>query len=756
MFVNVKGNYTVRKIKTLSFLLAVCTLVSTVAVLFTTGVSAVPAEFDAVTEPVPKDNVLFESDFDTNYSMQGVKAVGNPKNLKQIRKESGCYLQIDKILQNYVGVYFTHPTDTIPAGTYQFTGYFRMMHEGEVTGLRVIFRGEEGGEAVNQKTVTVYPTSDKWLKVQFYITLNKPLTNINVCGQTDPLYVQAYCMDNFSLVPVDPSVVPDGYTIPQFGTTVSGKEAEASQVDSQFSWPAWNAEYEERYEVQGVIVNQDADSFIGGTITQDSIESFAKGYEGSHVTDFMLCVNNMNSTFSTDLETWTDLGDKYLQKVENGVEVDYSTNGTAKAAYNKFVVQGLDYFAMLCEEFPKVGIHPWISFRMNDLHDQGEKTSLLLSDFFHENPQYRIVQENRRSYAAGGSYYFRALNYAVPIVRSRMLAYIDEALGKYDCYGIELDFQREIWLWEHGKEYAGIEILNDFMRDVADIVSKYEVARKKDIKVCVRVASNIETNYDFGLDVMTWAAEDLIDMVIPTGRWGTTDTDIPVTLWTSMMHPFEVVVAPCIEIRIVSGNSSYVGKHTLETYNGIAASFLSQGADKVALFNQYIGAPGITDKQKVSTTDEEVAGNYRHWNIVSTIGSYDKLMTLSRRLILTSNDTYMFWRKSNGQLQFWPETGTTGTLKFPIGDVPVGGTAVIKFSVNTPNDVNPPDVYINSVKAKFLRVEANEEGYTTKPVLVYEIPASARDDMFAVAEITPHAAPLRCDYAEVRIDPPKN
>ena len=727
---------------------------------FATGVSAEAAEFDAVTEPLESGNVLYESDFDSNYSMQGVEAVGNSKNLKQIRTDTGCYLQIDKIIQNYIGVNFHHPNATISAGTYQFTGYFRMMHEGEVTSLRIIFHGENSdGESTTQLTVTVYPTSDEWLKVQFYLTLNSPLSSINVCGQTDPRYVQPYCMDNFSLVPVDPSVVPDDYKISSFGTPVSGAEAEASQVDSKFSWPNWNGEFESRYDVQGVIVNQDADSFIGSVTTEDALRDFAEGYAGSHVTDFMMCVNNMNSTYPS--KVFTSLSDKYLQKKEGynpkteaPYDVDYSTNATAKAAYNKFVVQGIDYFKILCEEFPKVGINPWISFRMNDLHGQGEKTSLLLSDFFHENPQYRIVQENRRDYAAGTSYYFRALDYGVEAVRDRFLAYIDEALGRYDCYGIELDFQREIWLWSHGKEYNGIEILNDFMRDVADIVSKYEVARKKDIKVCVRVASNIETNYDFGLDVMTWAAEDLIDMIIPTGRWDTTDTDIPVTLWTSMMHPFEVTVAPCIEINIVSGKSDYVGEHTLETYNGIAASFLSQGADKVALYNQYISS-AISDKQKVSTTDEDVEGNYRHWNIVSTIGSHDKLMTLSRRLILTSNDTYQVWRQSNAQLQFWPEIGQTGTLRFPIGDVPVGATAVIKFSVNTPNDANPPDVYINSVKAKFLRVETNEEGYTTKPVLVYEIPASALNDMFAVAEITPHAAPLRCDYAEIRIDPAK-
>ncbi len=746
-----------KKINSIYFLLITCAFVCAMTVLMAIGVSAMPAEFDAVTDPIPTNNVLFESDFDSTNSMQGVKPGGNSNNLKQIRTNTGSYLQLDKIIQNYVGVHFIHPTQKIPAGTYQFTGYFRTMYENEVTALRVIIVGDTGDAATTEQiTATVYPKSSEWLKVQFYVTLKNPLEYINVCGESDSRFVQPYCMDNFSLVPVNPSVVPSGYQIPQFGTPVSGAEAEASQVDSLFCWPKWDAEFESRYDVQGVIVNQDADSLIVGATNEEELVKFARGYEGSHVTDFMMCVNNMNSTYPSNV--FTSLSDKYLQKIENGIAVDYSTNVTAKAAYNSFILNGVDYFAILCNEFPKVGINPWISFRMNDIHGQGEETSVLLSDFYHENPQYRRVQESRRSYAAfdaGASDYFRALDYSVPAVRNRMLAYIDEALGRYNCYGIELDFQREIWLWAHGKEYSGMEILNEFMRDVADIVDKYEKARKNDIKVCVRVASNIETNYDLGLDVMTWAAEDLIDMIIPTGRYNTTDTDIPVTLWTSMMHPFGVTVAPCIEIRIVSGKPDYVGNHTLETYNGIAASFLSQGADKIALYNQYI-VSAISDKQKVSTTDEEVAGNYRHWNIVSTIGSHDKLMTLSRRLILTQNDTYQVWRDSNAQLEFSPEIGQTGTLRLPIGDVPTGAIAVVKFSVNTPNDVVLPDVYINSKKAKFLKIESCEDGYTKKPMLVYEIPANALDDMFAIAQITPHAAALGCDYAEIRIDPAQN
>ena len=718
-------------------------------------VSAEPAEFNAVEEAVPDDNVLYMSDFDSAGALKGVSA--NQKQLTQVRTDTGSYLQMQYITTNYVGIKLIHPDGVIPAGEYYFTGYLRTMYVDEVTGLRIIFHSEEGELVIGKnasgaevKKFTVYPTSDEWMKVEGYVKLTEDLVDISVCGETDPKYIQPYCIDNFSLVP---ATIPDGYTIQNvWGQYVSGATAYASQVDSKFTWPVWYEEFEAQYEVQGVIVNQDADSLIGAVPgTVDGIKKFAYGYAGSHVTDFMICVNNMNSTFQTDLENWTDLVDKYYQTEENGVAVDYTNDSSAKGAYNHYVVNsealgGRDYFDILCEAFAEVGINPWISFRMNDLHGQGETTSVLLSDFYHNNPELRRVQENRRSYAAGNSYYYRALDWTHEIVRERFLAYINEALSRYDCYGIELDFQREIWLWHPGGEYNGIEILNDFMREVDALTELYGAKYGHEIKVCVRVASDVETNYDFGLDVLTWAAEDIIDMVIPTGRWSSTDTDIPVTLWTSLMHPHGVSVAPCIEIQ-TNGES----RHTFETYNGIAASFLSQGADKIALFNQYIGFEGINDIYKISSEDEMVAGTYRHWVIVSTIGSYEKLMTRNRRVILTYNDTYNIWQGSNSQLQMWGEAGETVTLRFPIGDLPLGATATVKFSVNTPNDTEPPIVYINSERAEFVSIEYNEEGYTTNPILCYRVPSSALDDMFAVVDITP-AHTLRIHYAEARVD----
>lgn len=181
----------------------------------------------------------------------------------------------------------------------------------------------------------------------------------------------------------------------------------------------------------------------------------------------MLCVNNTNATYPS--EVWTSLPEKYTQTVENGIAVNYRENPIAQNSFIHFVGKGEDYIKTFCENFKAVGINPWISFRMNDSHDHdaGVRTSVLLSDFYHKNPQLRRVH-HKDAATTSNKYYFNSMNYTYEAVREHMLALINEAMDRYgaDAYGIELDWQRDMWIWHPGGEYNGIEILNEFMREV--------------------------------------------------------------------------------------------------------------------------------------------------------------------------------------------------------------------------------------------------------------------------------------------------
>ena len=83
----------------------------------------------------------------------------------------------------------------------------------------------------------------------------------------------------------------------------------------------------------------------------------------------------MSTSPSKILETWID---KYNAKEENGIPVDYKATRAARV-YDLYVRQGLDMYAIWSETCKEIGINPWLSIRMNDVHFNMEQTVLVKS-----------------------------------------------------------------------------------------------------------------------------------------------------------------------------------------------------------------------------------------------------------------------------------------------------------------------------------------------------------------------------------------
>ena len=706
-----------------------------------------PAVFVDTPSAVPSGNILNNSDFDDVTSIKYWNAA--EQKLDHVSDGDNGYLSMSNITINFKGFTYT-PNVSVGAGNYRFIGYFKTQGEGTLTNLRVIFIDKAGKNI----TVQVYPKSDKWIKVEAYISLAADLKEIKISGGTDGRFIQPYFVDNFSLEAVDK--IPAG-VVNSFGTPVTAEEAEASSAAKQAEYKKYDAAAE-GYEIQGIVINQDAASIVKSCmgVTKDDMINFVKQFEGTHVTDYILNVNSTIVLFPS--ETWTDYSEKYYQKTENGVAVDYSSDELLKAARYMYEELGFDYVSVFTEEFPKIGINPWLSFRMNDIHGHGEVTGNLLSDFYHEHPDIRRVQYDTR---AGKSYQY-AQDYSYELVRTHMLNLINESLNRYDVYGIELDYQRDIRLWRIGGEAEGVDILNGFMRDVNKLVSVYEEKYGHEIKISVRVASDVETTFEFGLDVMTWASEGIIDMITPTGRYESTDDDIPVAHWKSLLEPYGTVVAPCIDARVRNAATrKLISKHTFESMCGIAANMLSQGADKIYLFNymRTLSGDQIDEDDRITTTDNtlQLSTAKGYFNMITTCGSYDKLMTVNRRIIPTYNDTNPLWETNNSQVPQSAMPNKAITLHIPVGDVPSGAKVTLKFSVSAESaakEGNRPLVYVNSVPCTFEKAGYITE-FTNNVVLSYTVPYEACADGYLTAQIIPTKEYLTVDHAEAYITAPE-
>ncbi len=757
----------------LTAVLAAQALVSAVSAKLVVGVSGELDEYKAAdTLSVPAQSVqgnrLPLSSFDVadctiNWTVYS--HISKPRmRLEWLYDENGGYLRATDRSVNYFG-YQNTPLFTYTEGLYKFTGYFRTYYEDEVTSLRLEFIDDFGNQINDEILINC---GNEWVKVVYYLEVPDTMKNINICGAGRAEYIQDFCMDEFSMVKVDE--IPKGAANKKvYGIESIDYEEVAEQLYSTRGISDWNEESEGKYAVNGIMMNNDADGtlFSVGTdpdsVTVQDMIDLVMQYEGSQVTDMMICVCNEIATYPSLV--WTSYLEKYYQKEEDGVEVDWTDNRATKGAQHLWENLTLDYIGLWCELLPEIGINPWISYRMNDAHERNVGVSFLMSDFFHENPQFYRVKHH--DYV---SYMDKIYDYTHPEVRDHYLALINESLSRYNCYGIDLDFQREAFLWYIGGEYNGLDILNEFMRDVEDVVAIYEEKYGHEIKIAVRVPSDPMTCYELGMDVVTWAAEDIVDHVTVGGRFETTDTDIPIRLWDSLLEPHGVTLAASIDTSYIRHDtSSGTTGLTLDMLAGIAANAYSQGADKIYYYNYnttITEAGPVTDEDKVDVTRDGhfqgyygLEGNTGKWLVWNTIGSYEKCLEMNRRSIPTFNDTRAPWNTSykNQIVPCRINPDTNYTFRIPVGDIVVGSKVTFMIAGSSTAYLNPPMVYVNSEPCKFVGVgdcPPTKSGiFTEEKVMMYEIPVEAQDESYMVIEIN-SPENFWCPHMEIVVEAP--
>ena len=308
-------------------------------------------------------------------------------------------------------------------------------------------------------------------------------------------------------------------------------------------------------------------------ISEETLYSYMDQYANSGITDILINVFCQYS--ATDSKIWTTYADKYLQKTENGVEVDYTDRYKGIYKFNK--VHGIDPHVVWFKRCREIGINPWLSIRMNDCHCPDDDACFLRSDFFYE--------AREKGWMVGDKYdYFRyCFDYAVKEVRQKMLDYIEEQINRYDVYGIELDFQREIFCFDYLDNKNCAEIMNDFMREAFKIIKNAENIHGHEIKIAVRLQRDIEQNLIYGFDAKTWDKEKLVDIIVVTPRWETCDTDMPISQWVETLKNTEIVAG--IETLISQPHS--ISHASPEHVRGMMNKYLQQGSEGTYLFNYF-------------------------------------------------------------------------------------------------------------------------------------------------------------------------
>ena len=336
--------------------------------------------------------------------------------------------------------------------------------------------------------------------------------------------------------------------------------------------------------MSGTIVNIDPnlayffmDSLNGNYVKlEEKAKQYIEFYRDSGITDLLFCIFEQSSITRT--QVLTTRGDNYFKTEENGVPVDY-VNLDGIALLHKLDELGVDLMGLWLRHTKEMGIHPWITIRMNDAHFHGNETSFLRGDLYYEAKEKGWFIGSEKY----GNYYGECFNYGVPEIRQKMLAYIREQLDRYDVDGLELDFQREMMCFDVLNQPDCCDMMNEFMTNVRAVVREAEETRCHPISLMVRLARDPDQCKVMGFDALYWAEHGLVDAVVPAPRWGTMDSDMPIAGWVELMKPYGVKVHAGLEINVLRADG--ISRTSLEIAKAHTVQYSDQGSDKIYLHN---------------------------------------------------------------------------------------------------------------------------------------------------------------------------
>jgi hypothetical protein len=164
-------------------------------------------------------------------------------------------------------------------------------------------------------------------------------------------------------------------------------------------------------------------------------------------------------------------------------------------------------------------------------------------------------------------------------VREYKLAALREVAQRYDLDGLTLDFGRHPPYFPKGQAWELREHLTHFVRSVRQMLQDRAAERGRPLLLAVRVADTVPGCHFDGLDIETWIADRLVDVVIV----GTRSIVVDLAGFRQLTQDTPIRLYPCLD-----QHHSPDGYHAVENpafYRGVAANWLAQGAAGIATFN---------------------------------------------------------------------------------------------------------------------------------------------------------------------------
>jgi hypothetical protein len=509
--------------------------------------------------------------------------------------------------------------------------------------------------------------------------------------------------------------------------------------------------------MSGISVNEDSTDFFytrkPEQMTEEGVDAFVDTFAGTQVKELMFNVNGRYASYPS--KVWETLWKGYSPDGNHGPELASRFEGCIPEnrldlLHNLYLLEerGIDPYERWMIKCRAVGISPWISSRMNDLHHLQmpltERRRVLESA---EKQLHRVTYRRAMTCEDG------APDYAQEEIYQHNMALIRECAEKYDMDGFELDFTRHYHFFKPFSAIQDQKIMTLFVREARKLLKAQEQHHGHQVKLCVKVPSDERTSRLLGMDAIHWAKEGLVDYIIPGPRWESADFDIRIDEWKRLLEGTDVLLGAAIEPRVQPYFRYKIPKEfrgqglviSPELVRGAASNYLNQGADRVYLMNFFDWRKDLNGTVLI-----------KEGGLLDQVGSLETISGKSRRHMITSQDTIAPGQSRGETLPIAPYIDYEGDpyfgqLRISTGQKPASGTATIILEFGKESDGLPDDfeIYVNGCKPEPTDVELSLP-VPADNYYGFEFPAEALNDGDNIVELM-STKPWSVHWAEIQI-----
>jgi len=383
-----------------------------------------------------------------------------------------------------------------------------------------------------------------------------------------------------------------------------------------------------------LFINDDPTNFLftrsAEEMTEEGLRKSIDAYALGGAKTVLLCGNALKAVYDSQVfdPMWKDVtSDKNGVLFYRGKKLERPYDILARNS-RLLTENTKDPFGYRIRYGRSLGLRMFLSMRMNDVHNVHIPDNLLVPDFWREHPDYQVMH-------ADAPYWFGlTFNYAIPAVYDYHLAMVREYLTRFAPDGLELDWMRMPYYFQPGTEAENAEILTRFLRSARRYADECAERSGHPVELLCRIPPRPEDARRMGFDVSTWAREKLINGVVLTSFWASTDFDMPIELWHTLLGE-DVAVTAGLEILCrCTPDDVHACFNQKEMIFGFASSFYYRGSEGIYLFNHMEG-PGSTPEHP-GRTGMRNYGDYEA--VLQTLGDRSRTEAQARRHVVTYLD----------------------------------------------------------------------------------------------------------------------